>query len=81
MLAKAALSDPQYLQFFASYTELCQKQAHINLANGHSLTFEMLTGTGQYTSPTAQLTYEGVLMLLTGVADSIRPWQAYWFIC
>ena len=62
MLAKAALSDPQYLQFFASYTELCQKQAHINLANGHSLTFEMLTGTGQYTSPTAQLTYEGTVV-------------------
>ena len=81
MLTKAALSDPQYLQFFASYTDLCQKQAHINLANGHSLTFEMLTGTGQYTSPRAQLTYEGVLMLLKGMADSIRPWQAYWFIC
>ena len=73
MLAKAPLSGPQYLQFFASYTELCQEQAHTNLATGHNLTFEMLIGTGQYTSPTAQLTYEGVLMLLKGVADSIRP--------
>ena len=57
MLAKAALSGPQCLQFFASYTELCQEQAHTNLATGHNLTFEMLIGTGQFTSPNAQLTY------------------------
>ena len=47
MVAKAALSGPQHLQFFASYTELCQEQACINLASGHNLTFKMLTGTGQ----------------------------------
>ena len=71
MLAKAALSGPQCLQFFASYTELCQEQAHINLANGHNLTFEMLTRTGQYTSPVAQLTYEGIL---TGAYEQIAKW-------
>ena len=47
MVAKAAFSGPQHLQFFASYTELCQEQACINLASGHTLTFKMLTGTGQ----------------------------------
>ena len=52
MLAKAALSGSQCLQFFAFYTELCQEQPHTNLATGHNLTFEMLKGTGQYTSPT-----------------------------
>lgn len=62
MLAKAALNGPQCLQFFASYTELCQEQAHINLANGHNITFEILTRTGQCTSPIAQLTYEGILL-------------------
>lgn len=75
---------------FAFYTELCQEQAHINLANGHNLTFEMLTRTGQYTSPVAQLTYEGTLTRAYEqitkwcrrvLADSVRPWQAYWFIC
>ena len=77
MLAKAPLSGPQYLQFFASYTELCQEQAHTNLATGHNLTFEMLIGTGQYTSPTAQLTYEGTLV---GAYEQVtkccrRAWQ------
>ena len=62
MLAKTALSGPQYLQFFASYTELCQEQAHTNLATGHNLTFEMFIGTGQYTSLIAQLTYEDILV-------------------
>ena len=46
MLAKAALNGSQCLQFFASYTELCQEQAHINLAKRHNITFEMLTRTG-----------------------------------
>lgn len=57
MLAKTALSGPQYLQIFVSCTELCKEQACINLANGENLTFEMLIGTGQFTSPNAQLTY------------------------
>ena len=77
MLAKAALNGSQCLQFFASYTELCQEQAHINLAKRHNITFEMLTRTGRYTSPTAQLTYEGILM---GAYEQIakhcrRVWQ------
>ena len=43
----------------------------------HNLTFEMLTRTGQYTSPVAQLTYEGIL---TGAYEQItkrcrRVWQ------
>ena len=53
---------PIIYSFFASYTELCQEQAHANLATGHTLTFEMLIGTGQHTSPTAQLTHEGTLV-------------------
>lgn len=57
MLAKTALSGPPNLQIFVSYTELCQEQVCINLANGDNLTFEMLIGTGQFTSPIAQLTY------------------------
>ena len=71
MLAKAALSGSQCLQFFAFYTELCQEQAHINLAKGHDLTFEMLTRTGQYTSQVAQLTYEGTL---TKAYEQIAKW-------
>ena len=32
------------------------------MASGHNLPFEMLTGRGQYSSPLAQLTYDGTLV-------------------
>ena len=39
MLAQTAFRGPPNLQIFASYAELCQELACINLASGGNLTF------------------------------------------
>jgi hypothetical protein len=56
-IAKVTLSGGLYLQWKTAFGDFAQETTSLNAQNNVAITFEMLTGTGAFSTLQAQLTY------------------------
>jgi hypothetical protein len=73
-IAKAALSGGLYLQWKTASGDFAQEAARLSAQNDMAITFEMLTGTGAFSTLQAQLTYSPQAYAQLSLC-ACRTWQ------